>query len=625
MAKISAFTEDLYNQKFRILCDLFPEAVTESKGDSGQLIRSINADILSREISAPVINNTKQSYSFTWPDKNLIMSQAAQPTTKTLRPIREKSSGKDSTPGNFDSENIYIEGDNLDALKILRETYLRQIKLIYIDPPYNTGHDFIYQDNFSENQSEHEQKSGQRDSEGNRLVQNKETDGKFHTNWLNMIYPRLRIARDLLSDDGVIFISIDDNESANLRKICDEIFGEKNFIACLVWKSKSGGAMDSRFFAVDQEYIMVYAKNVDSLTINHDTEATITTSYNRRDEYGEYALERLDKQSLGYIPSLDFEIIAPDGKSYFPQHKDPAHPNARWRWSREKVAENYDKLVFENGNVYTKNYKKDSTIARSLLIDERFGRTRTGKTDLFALFKRDYFSSPKPYKLIEYIVQLAANNDSIILDFFSGSATTAHAVMSLNAQDGGNRKFILVQIPEETPANSEAFKAGYKTICEIGQERIRRAGRKIRDSLPLTTNGLDTGFRVFRVDSSNIKDVYLFPEEFKQDTIELFADNIKPDRTPDDLLIHSMLRLGINLSAKIDIAFTFGKKIFIVNDNYLIACFDDNITENTVIDIAKRRPNYAVFRDSGMANDSVMTNFEQIFKTYSSDTKRSVI
>ncbi|MBQ7560643.1 MAG: site-specific DNA-methyltransferase [Synergistaceae bacterium] len=634
MQKISAFTEDLYNQKFRILCDLFPEAVTESKDDNGQLIRSINADILSREISAPVINNTKQSYSFTWPDKNLIMSQAAQPTTKTLRPIREKSSGKDSTPGNFDSENIYIEGDNLDALKILRETYLRQIKLIYIDPPYNTGHDFIYQDNFSENQSEHEQKSGQRDSEGNRLVQNKETDGKFHTNWLNMIYPRLRIARDLLSDDGVIFISIDDHEAANLRKICDEIFGEKNFRNQILLRRRVK-SLNAQFandglksFNIGCEYMLVYSKSSSFM-------------------FRPLRFDKDDKPEKGswnvFWSNADRPTMRYDVLGFTPT-------TGQWRWQKELADE-----AIENYRKYEKDFADKMSLEDYWRMNDsnmRFIRRipdATGKnggvqcwippydttlrtsdwTDMeVSQIAKDYdlpFENPKNVNVIKEIISSIMGDDFIILDFFSGSATTADAVFRINAQDGGNRKFILVQIPEETPVNSEAFKAGYKNICEIGQERIRRAGRKIRDSLPLTTNELDTGFRVFRVDSSNIKDVYLFPEEFKQDTIELFADNIKPDRTPDDLLIHSMLRLGINLSAKIDIAFTFGKKIFIVNDNYLIACFDDNITENTVIDIAKRRPNYAVFRDSGMANDSVMTNFEQIFKTYSPDTKRSVI
>lgn len=323
-------------------------------------------------------------------------------------------------------------------------------------------------------------------------------NGRFHTDWLNMIYPRLKLAKDLLTDDGVIFISIDDNEVENLIKCCNEIFGTSNFIANLIWKSKSGGANDSRYFAVDHEYIIVYAKSADKFELGIDKEATVTTTYNRKDEKGQYALDRLDKQSIRYSEALDYEIIGPDGTSYRPKHKDPTHPNATWRWSKKTVEQHYDDLVFENGCVYTKNYKKEGAIARSLLLEDRFGRTRTGKTDCFSLFNRDYFSNPKPYKLIRYLEIIASNKDSIILDFFSGSATTAHAVMQLNAEDGGHRKFIMVQLPEATDEKSEAYKAGYKTICEIGKERIRRAGRKIKEDSPLTTQGLDIGFRVLK-------------------------------------------------------------------------------------------------------------------------------
>ena len=547
---------------------------------------------------------------------------ANAPIAKTLRLDRAKSVGRDGTPGGIDSENIYIEGDNLDALKLLQETYLGKVKMIYIDPPYNTGSDFIYEDDFSQPSAEYLGDSGQFDGDGNRLVQNTESNGRFHTDWLNMIYPRLKIARDFLSDDGVIFVSIDDNEQENLKKCCDEIFGNRNFIANLIWKSKSGGANDSKYFAVDHEYLLVYAKNADNFTLNLDLEATVTTSYNRKDEHGEYALDRLDKQSIRYSPALDYEIIGPDGTSYYPAHKDPNHPNATWRWSKKNVQEHYEELVFENGCVYTKNYKKSGAIARSLLIEDRFGRTRTGKTDCFALFNSNLFPNPKPYKLIRYLEIIASSSESIVMDFFSGSAVTAHAVMQLNTEDGGNRKFIMVQLPEQCDAKSEAYKAGYKTVCEIGEERIRRAGRKIKEE---TAAKIDYGFRVFKVDSTNMQAVYYRPDEYQQDQLDMFAENIKPDRTPEDLLFQVMLDLGVPLSSGIEEISIADKKVFSVADGYLLACFDKNVTEEVVTAIAKREPFYAVLRDSGMENDSVAANFEQIFKTYSPRTERKVL
>ena len=616
---------NLADENFKKLAALFPNAITETINEAGETVQAIDFDILRQEIGA-AIDDKAQRYQFTWPDKHKSLRLANSPTDKTLRLDRDKSTGRDGTPRNINTENIYIEGDNLDALKILRETYLGKVKMIYIDPPYNTGNDFIYNDDFTISADEYDEQSGQYDNEtGARLVQNLESNGRFHTDWLNMIYPRLKLARDFLSDDGVIFISIDDNEQHNLRKVCDEIFGSRNFVAELIWKSKSGGANDSKFFAVDHEYIIVYAKDIDKLTINQDSEATVTTSYNRKDDQGEYSLDRLDKQSIRYSQSLDYEIIGPDGLSYFPHHKDPEHPNATWRWSKDRVAQHYNELVFENGNVYTKNYKKSGAIARSLMIEERFGRTRTGKTDFYELFSRDYFSAPKPYKLVQFLLNLATKPDSLVLDFFSGSATTAHAVMALNNADGGKRKFILVQLPEVTGESSEARKAGFNTICDIGEERIRRAGKKIREESPLTTGELDIGFRVFRVDSSNMKDVYKTPAEYSQETLDLFIENIKPDRTPEDLLIQVMLELGIELSAKIEEEFVAGKHVFIVEDGYLIACFDERINNFTVTEIAKRQPVYVAFRDSCFENDSVMTNFDQLIQAYSPKTRWKIL
>ena len=635
MDKLRMQTANKADENFKKLAAMFPNAVTETINENGEVVRAIDKDVLMQEISCTVVDGNEERYQFTWPDKKKSVLLANAPINKTLRPVREDETvptGADSegkpycSTGSVDfdtTENLYIEGDNLEVLKLLQETYLGKIKMIYIDPPYNTGNDFVYEDDFAQSTDEYLANSGQFDGEGNRMVQNAESNGRFHTDWLNMIYPRLKLARDLLAIDGAIFISIDDNEIENVTKLCNEIFGESNFIANLIWKSKSGGANDSRFFAIDHEYVLVYAKSADAFKLEIDKEATVTTSYNRRDEKGEYALDRLDKQSIRYSEALDYEIIGPDGTSYYPKHKDPAHPNATWRWSKKNVEEHYDDLVFEKGCVYTKNYKKEGAIARSLLLEDRFGRTRTGKTDCFALFNRDYFSNPKPYKLIRYLEIIASYKDSIILDFFSGSATTAHAVMQLNAEDGGNRKFIMVQLPEKTDEKSEAYKAGYKNICEIGKERIRRAAKKFAEENPEAK--FDGGFRVLKFDTSNMKDVYYNPAEYEVNMFSRLEDNIKEDRTPEDLLFQVMLDLGVLLSSKIEETTIAGKKVFNVEDNYLIACFDSDVSEETIKAIAKQKPYYFVMRDSSMASDSVATNFDQIFATYSPDTVRKVL
>lgn len=617
MDKLRMMSMDNVQMNVEKIQKLFPNAVTEVLRD-GKPTLAIDFDVLKQELSAELIDDKEERYQFTWPDKKKSILLANTPISATLRPCKEESVDFDHT------QNLYIEGDNLDVLKLLQETYLGKVRMIYIDPPYNTGNDFVYNDDFAMDSDEYADVSGQYDEQGNRLFQNTESNGRFHTDWLNMIYPRLKVAKDLLSDDGVIFISIDDCEIENATKLCNEIFGESNFIANLIWKSKSGGANDSRFFAVDHEYVLVYAKSAEHFRLNIDKEATVTTAYNRSDERGEYALDRLDKQSIRYSEALDYDIIGPDGTIYRPKHKDPTHPNATWRWSKKNVEEHYDELVFENGCVYTKNYKKDGAIARSLLLEDRFGRTRTGKTDCFELFNRDYFSNPKPYKLIRYLQIIASDKDSIVLDFFSGSATTAQAVMQLNAEDGGNRKFIMVQLPEKCDEKSEAYKAGYRTICDIGKERIRRAGKKIKDENPSAT-GLDVGFRVLKLDSSNMKDVYYKPSDYSQGFLQQLEDNIKADRTPLDLLFQVMLDLGKPLSAKIEEREIAGKRVFVVDDNDLVACFDSNVTEDVVKTIAQLKPLYAVFRDSGLSSDSVGANFDQIFATYSPNTTRKVL
>ena len=440
-----------------------PSCFTEVKDpQTGETKHVVDFDTLRTLLGDDTVETNREMYQFTWSGKQKARLEAAAETTETLRPVSEDSLNWDTT------QNVYIEGDNLRVLKLLQKSYMGKVKMIYIDPPYNTGNDFVYHDDFKRTTSEEELAAGNIDEEGRRYRKNTDSNGRFHSDWCSMMYSRLLVARNLLSEDGLIFISIDDNEVHNLRKICDEVFGERNFVAELVWKSKSGGANDSRLFAVDHEYILCYARSTDSVVINIDKNASVTTVYNQKDENGEYSLDRLDKQSLGYLASLDFPIVGPDGKVYKVHHRDPDMKVARWRWSKETVQERYDELVFKDGNVYTKNYKKEGGIPRSLLIEDRFGRTRTGKTNFTSLFKGAYFSAPKPWKLIYFLASIGTDPDSLILDFFSGSATTAHAVMQLNAEDlnagkEGNRKYICVQLPEETPEERTAMRTKQAT------------------------------------------------------------------------------------------------------------------------------------------------------------------
>ena len=583
------------------------ETITVEK-DGRHVRMAINFKTLRQLLGDAAVEDSEEMYQFTWPGKQAARYEAATPIADTLRPVTEDSVDWDTT------ENLYIEGDNLRVLKLLQRGYMGKVKMIYIDPPYNTGNDFVYHDDFAVDSEQYVVDNGDRDTEGYRYRKNLDGNGRFHSDWCSMMYSRLLVARSLLTEDGVIFISIDDNEVHNLRKICDEVLGARNFVAELVWKSKSGGANDSRFFATDHEYVLTYAKNTDSLSINIDKNATVTTVYNQKDEKGEYSLDRLDKQSLGYIESLDFPIIAPDGTTYTVYHRNPNQKIARWRWSKETVEKRFNELVFKDGNVYTKNYKKEGSIPRSLLIEERFGRTRTGKTDFTSLFEGAYFSAPKPYKLVYFLTNIGTSPDSLILDFFSGSATTAHAVMKLNAEDGGKRKYIMVQYAEDTPEKSEARKAGYKNICEIGKERIRRAGKKIKEESPLTTQHLDTGFRVFRLDGSNYEDVTKQPGEYDQRTLDLFADNIKADRTDLDLLFGAMLSWGVQLSLSMTTEEVDGCKIYTVDDGGLVACFAENITENVAKAMADKLPVRVLFRDSCFGEDKTKINIFELFK-----------
>lgn len=539
----------------------------------------------------------------------------------------------------FDTtENLYIEGDNLEVLKLLQETYLGKIKMIYIDPPYNTGNDFVYKDDFAQSTDEYLANSGQFDEEGNRLVQNTESNGRFHTDWLNMIYPRLRLAKTLLSEDGIIFISIDENEVENIKKICNEIFGESNFLTCVTRATgtPTGGGFDGLVNELD--YMLIYAKNASNATINGlEMSAEDSKIYDQVDEQGRYLIRPLRRTGgedrREDRPTMFFPIIAPDGTEVYPI--GPTGYESRWICSPDTAKRLADsnmlawKQVTKNGEtrwqVYQKFYLENRTKAPGNLWTDVEGNKKATRDVRDVFDSKKVFDFPKPIGFLKKAISIGANSDSIIFDFFSGSATTAHAVMQLNAEDNGHRKFIMVQFPEVTDEKSEAYKAGYKNICEIGKERIRRAGKKIKEDSPLTTQDLDTGFRVLKCDTSNMKEVYYNPAEYEASLFSSLEDNIKEDRTPEDLLFQVMLDLGVLLSSKIEETTIAGKKVFNVEDNYLIACFDSDVTEETIKAIAKQKPYYFVMRDSSMANDSVATNFDQIFATYSPDTVRKVL
>ena len=634
MDKLRMQTANKADENFKKLAEMFPNAVTETVtgyDENGKAIveRAIDKDVLMQEISCEVVEGNEERYQFTWPDKKKSVLLANAAINKTLRPCREESVDFDNT------ENLYIEGDNLEVLKLLQETYLGKIKMIYIDPPYNTGHDFVYPDTFAQSTDEYLENSGQFDDDGNRMVQNTESNGRFHTDWLNMIYPRLKLAKDLLSEDGLIFISIDNNEIENLRKVCDEIFGASNCVSQLVWKNKYGAGGGTNSVAYVHEYILVYAKN-EIISITCDLSDELISAYNKQDEKfasrGGYLTQPLASTSKGARANLMYPIFHEGNEIHPPK-------GGRWIWSKEKFYKAYanNEVVInktkDGWSVRFKQYLKDEdgTMRKGTQLSMITNVFNQEGTKEFAELMGDkrIFDFPKPTKLISQLLKLEingiSNKDAIILDFFSGSASTANAVMQLNAEDGGSRKFIMVQLPEETDEKSEAYKAGYKNICEIGKERIRRAGTKIKEEAGLDAQNLDTGFRVLKCDTSNMKDVYYNPAEYEVNMFSRLEDNIKEDRTPEDLLFQVMLDLGVLLSSKIEETTIAGKKVFNVEDNYLIACFDSDVTEETIKAIAKQKPYYFVMRDSSMANDSVATNFEQIFATYSPDTVRKVL
>ena len=635
MDKLKMHSLNKVNDNIAKIGALFPNCVTERKNDRGEVEYAIDFDMLRQELSDVVVEGPEQRYQFTWPDKRKSVLLANAPINKTLRPCRAESVGRDGTPGGFDSENLYIEGDNLEVLKLLQETYLGKIKMIYIDPPYNTGNDFVYNDDFAEDVDTYLANSGQFDAEGNRLVQNTESNGRFHTDWLNMIYPRVKLAKDLLSEDGLVFISIDDCELTNARRICDEVFGASNFIDTIIWKKRYGGGAKEKWLVSLQEYVLMYCKNADVLGELYVplTKENIERYYQKKDQNyatrGGYRTHPLEAtKSMDARANLVYPIPAPDGSQIWPKRQ--------WLWSKERAyaALDNDELEIYKGNdgewqVATKQYLRDADGTERQgkmfsIIEDIY--TQHGTNEMLRLMgNAKIFPFPKPSAFIKQLLMVGTRKDSFILDFFSGSATTAHAVMQLNAEDGGNRKFIMVQLPEETDAKSEAYKAGYKNICEIGKERIRRAGRKIKDESPLTTQNLDIGFRVLKCESSNMKDVYYNPDEYEASLFDTLADNIKEDRTPEDLLFQVMLDLGVLLSSKIEETTIAGKKVFNVADGFLMACFDENVTEETITAIAKMQPYYFVMRDSSMANDSVATNFDQLFNTYSPSTVRKVL
>ena len=624
MEKLRMQSHDVIGSNTQKIAQLFPNCATERLGKDGKPELAIDFEKLQAELSNEVITEGEERYQFTWPDKRAAVRLANTPTTMTLRPCRKESVDFDNT------QNLYIEGDNLDVLKVLRETYLGKVKMIYIDPPYNTGNDFVYNDDFAQGKDDFEQSSGLFDEEGNQTIdpmqRNTESNGRFHTDWLNMIYPRLKVARDLLSDDGAIFISIDDYEEDNIKKIGNEIFGERNFVACVAWQRNYAPISLKKFFSESHEYCYIYAKDLNQFQMNLLPRSDKQNKDYKNPDNDPRGVWKVGNLTVG--PAVEkqvYEIVGPTGRKFLP-------PSGYcWRFTKEKFEEmRKDNRIWfgmdGNNSPVPKLFLtevQDGVTPMTLWSFEEAGHNQIATRELRDIFGASIFTSPKPLKYLTRYLQIGLNKDSLILDFFSGSATTAHAVMKLNAEDGGNRKFIMVQLPEKTDEKSEAYKAGYKNICEIGKERIRRAGIKVKEEAGKSAQNLDTGFRVLKLDSSNMEDVYYTPQEFELQS--LFNENVKADRTNEDLLFQVMLDLGIELSAKIESKQIAGKHVHLVDDNYLVACFDRDVNESTITEIAKLQPIYFVMRDASAANDNVIDNFEQIFKHYSPDTNCRII
>lgn len=618
MDKLKLQSFDVIGSNIQKIQQLFPNCVTERLSKDGKPELAIDFEKLQAELSNDIIAEGEERYQFTWPDKRVANRLANIPTTMTLRPCREESVDFDHT------QNLYIEGDNLDVLKVLRETYLGKVKIIYIDPPYNTGNDFVYNDNFAQSRDKFEETNGLFDEEGNQIIdpmqRNTESNGRFHTDWLNMIYPRLKVARDLLEEDGAIFISIDENEHSNLLSVMNEIFGEANYVDSIVWDKKASakGVPPQSMMVNVHEYIVVYCKSLEFKFIGEKRDAEKDGFKNPdNDPRGPWRESNI-KSTIKPIEDA-FTIIDPNtGKQY----------TNTWAFSKESL----EKMISEGRILWKESLPKQKEFMYEMTNENKAIKSSWGVFDaqsttvyLKHLIPEVKFDNPKPINLMSYLVEVTLGKDSTILDFFSGSATTAHAIMKLNAEDGGNRKFIMVQLPELTDEKSEAYKAGYKNICEIGKERIRRAGKKIKEENKdkVGIEKLDTGFRVLKLDTSNMEDVYYTPQEFTPQS--LFNENVKSDRTSEDLLFQVMLDLGIELSVKIETQQMAGKMVHFVDDNYLVACFDREVNETTITEIAKLKPVYFVMRDASAANDNVIDNFEQIFHHYSPDTNCRII
>lgn len=625
MNKLRMESPDLTAQNIDRIAALFPNCVTEmldeerSTKEKKVYKRAINFELLKQMLSPDVVDGD-EAYEFTWVGKKAAIVEANKPIRKTLRPCVEESKNWDST------ENLYIEGDNLEVLKLLQESYLGKVKMIYIDPPYNTGNDFIYADDFMRSQEEENEQMGMFDEDENRLFKNTDTNGRFHSDWCSMIYSRLMLARNLLTDTGLIFVSIDDCELTNMRRICDEVFGESNFVDTIIWKKRYGGGAKEKWLVSLQEYVLVYCKNAALLGELYVplTKDSIERYYQKKDENyatrGGYRTHPLEAtKSMDARANLVYPIPAPDGSEIWPKRQ--------WLWSKDRTYEALSKgeLEIYQGNdgswqVATKQYLRDADGTERLgkmfsIIENIY--TQHGTNEMISLMgNAKIFPFPKPSSFVKQLLPLAADKDSIVLDFFSGSATTAHAVMQLNAEDGGHRKFIMAQLPEPCDETSEAYKAGYKNICEIGKERIRRAGEKIKAESPMTTQDLDIGFRVLKLDDTNMKDVYYAADDYSQDMIAGLESNIKDDRTDLDLLFGCLIDWGLPLSLPYRSEQIDGCTVHTYNGGDLIACFDANIPESVVKTIAKRKPLRAVFRDSGFASSPEKINVFEIFKLY---------
>ena len=630
-------TQDVAEANIEKIGQLFPNCLTERINENGKLEMAIDFDKLKQELSKEVVEGNQERYQFTWPGKREAMRLANTPSNMTLRPDRESSVDFDNT------ENLYIEGDNLEVLKLLRENYLGKVKMIYIDPPYNTGNDFVYEDDFSETAGEFKDKSGMFDESGNMLLQNYEvntdSNGRFHTDWLNMIYSRLKIARDLLTEDGGIFISIDDHEHDNLKKIANEIFGERNFIANVVWQRTYAPISLKKYFSENHDFCLIYAKDIVQFRMNLLPRSDKQNKDYKNPDNDPRGVWKVGNLTVG--PAVEkqiYEIVGPTGKKFLP-------PSGYcWRFTKEKFeAMRADNRIWfgseGNNSPVPKLFLtevQDGVTPMTVWTFDEVGHGQEATRELRDLMGAAVFTSPKPIRYITRFIQIGmTKEDDIVLDFFSGSATTAHAVMKLNSEDGGNRKYILVQLPETTDVKSDAYKAGYDNICEIGKERIRRAGKKILEELQAKQGNvdlfckqepeckLDTGFRVLKLDTSNMQDVYYKPEEFSETS--LFEDNVKPDRTPEDLLFQVMLECNLPLSAKIERKTIAGKEVFNVNEGYLLACFDEDVNETVITEVAKLKPYYFIMRDKSLSSDNVADNFEQIFNAYSKDTIRKIL